>query len=70
MKLVSHEPFVSRQTAIEKEIDIHSTMVVQMRETTRKRVADTDTGLILKQQIKDLKNLLAAYNNAKIKEKF
>ena len=70
MKLVSHEPFVSRQTAIEKEIDIHSTMVVQMRETTRKRVSDTDTGLILKRQITDLMDLLNAYRSGSIKEKF
>lgn len=70
MTLVSHEPFLSKQMSIEKEIDIHSTKVVHMKETTRKRVADTDTGVKLKQQIKDLKNLLAAYRSGIIKEKY
>ena len=37
---------------------------------TRKRVADTDIGKDLKNQIKDLKMLLAAYRKGFIKERF
>jgi fructose-1,6-bisphosphatase-3 len=66
--LVSHEPFESTQKAIEEEKDILSTTVVLEQEVERKRVGDTDIGLDLKQQIKDLEMLLEAYRKGLIKE--
>lgn len=70
MRLVSHEAFKSKQEAVENEIDIHSTEVIQMKVKRRKRVADTDIGVKLKSQIEDLTELLAAYRNGTIKERF
>ena len=66
--LVSHEPFESTQKAIEEEKDILSTTVILEQEVERKRVVDTDIGIELIQQIKDLEMLLEAYRKGLIKE--
>lgn len=66
--LVAHQPFESKRKAVESGQDIvsHVTQLDQVKE--RKRVADTDIGAQLKQQIFDLKMLLAAYRMGIIKE--
>jgi fructose-1,6-bisphosphatase-3 len=66
--LVAHEPFESKQKAIEEEIDIISSSSILENSTVRKRVKDTDVGKILKEEIEDLENLLAAYRKGCIKE--
>jgi fructose-1,6-bisphosphatase-3 len=65
---VAHQPFESKRKAVESGQDIvsHVTQLDQVKE--RKRVADTDIGAQLKQQIFDLKMLLAAYRMGIIKE--
>ncbi len=67
--LVAHEPFESTEAAIVKENDIHSELTVVQRAHDRILVGDTDTGRELKEQIKDLERLLAAYRNGEITEK-
>ncbi|MEJ8734857.1 fructose-1,6-bisphosphatase [Mediterraneibacter sp. ICN-202921] len=67
--LVAHEPFESTEAAIEKESDIHSEMMVVKRVLERRLVGDTDIGKELKEQVKDLELLLAAYRSGKIVEK-
>ena len=67
--LVAHEPFESTEAAIEKESDIHSENTVIKRVLDRKLVSDTDTGKELKEQIKDLEELLAAYRSGEVKER-
>ena len=66
--LAAHEPFESTEAAIEKESDIHSDSVMVKRVIERKLVADTDDGKELKEQIEDLKMLLAAYRSGQIAE--
>lgn len=66
--LVSHEPFESTQKAIVEEKDILSTTVVLEQDVERKRVGDTDIGIELKLQIKDLEMLLDAYRKGIVKE--
>ena len=66
--LISHEPFESTQKAIEEENDILSSRVVLEKEISRIRVGDTDIGRDLKQQIHELKMLLAGYRKGMIKE--
>lgn len=66
--LASHEPFESRIKAIEEENDIHSTKIVLEKVSERKMVADTDAGEAIKQQIKDLEMLLAAFRKGIVKE--
>lgn len=67
--LAAHERFESTEAAIEKGSDIFSDSTVVKRVVQRKRVANTDTGIILKGQIEDLERLLAAYRDGKIHEK-
>nr|MBP9921087.1 fructose-bisphosphatase class III [Proteiniclasticum sp.] len=68
MNLVSHEPFESTKKAIIEEKDIVSTVMVLESVTSRRRVADTDTGYELKSQVEDLLQLVNAYRKGYIKE--
>ena len=69
MQLVQHDPFESRQKAIEEGQDIKSTTFVIEFNSQRMMVKDTDKGKELISQINDLKKLLVAYRNGLIKEK-
>lgn len=66
--LTSHEPFESKQKAIMEELDIHSKTVVLEKAGKRKMVADIDEGEVIKEQIKDLEDLLEAYRDGTIKQ--
>ncbi|WP_411168305.1 fructose-1,6-bisphosphatase [Clostridium sp. MB05] len=66
-QLVAHEPFDSIEDAIVNEKDILSTITVVEKNLERRRVKDTDIGLELKRQIRDLKMLLTAYRKGLIK---
>jgi len=66
--LVEHNQFHSMEDAIKKDTDIISSRKIVETNATRKRVADTDIGKELKNQIRDLKMLLAAYKKGFIKE--
>ena len=67
--LVAHEPFESAESAIVNEKDIHSETMVVSRATERRLVGDTDIGRELKEQVRDLERLLAAYRSGEIIEK-
>lgn len=67
--LAAHEPFESTEAAIEKESDIHSDRTIIERVLERKKVGDTDIGRELKEQIRDLEVLLAAYRSGRIAER-
>lgn len=69
LRLVAHEPFESTEAAIEKGSDIHSETTVIKQVFHRRLVGDTDTGQEIREQIADLKELLAAYRSGEIKEK-
>lgn len=67
-QLVQHEPFESRQKAIEEGQDIISNTVLNEYTERRLKVRDTDRGRILAGQVTDLDKLLAAYRRGLIKE--
>lgn len=69
LRLVAHEPFESKEAAIETGSDIHSETTIVKRVFERRMVGDTDAGKELKEQIADLEILLAAYRSGEIKEK-
>lgn len=69
LQLVQHEPFESRQKAIEEGIDIKSTSFIVETIAKRIRVKDTDKGEELKIQIADLKKLLTAFRLGLIKQR-
>jgi fructose-1,6-bisphosphatase-3 len=67
--LVAHEEFKSTHAAIEEESDILSNITYLAQNPQRKTVEDTDSGKQLRQQIKDLEMLLAAFRKGLVKEK-
>ena len=69
MTLVAHDPFSSTEEAIEKELDIHSDRIMVQKTERRLLVGDTDSGLEMKERIRELEELLKAYRNGTIKEK-
>ena len=69
LQLVAHQPFSSREDVILNESDIASTRRVVDRELERKKVAETDVGRKLSEQIKVLKELLHAYRAGRIAER-
>ena len=68
LTLVQHQPFESKQEAIEHGTDILSQNNVVEYITCRKLVRDTDIGKKLAQQIEDLNELLHAYRTGLIRE--
>ena len=68
MQLVQHEPFQSRQKAIEEGLDIKSTNFVLEFNSQRMMVKDTDKGKELKSQINNLKMLIECYKLGLIHE--
>ena len=66
--LAANEPFDSKADAIREETDIKYDIMVNEKETERKLVADTDIGKQIQEEIDDLKLLLQAYREGKIKQ--
>ena len=65
--LYANEEFDSIKEVIREEKDVKDEVIVNESSTNRIRVADTDIGIDLQEQITDLKNLLLAYKNGEIK---
>ena len=64
-----NEPFLSKTKAIEEGSDIISQIILKENIAKRKRVADTDIGIKIAEEIDDLKQLLIAYREGILKEK-
>ena len=69
MRLIAHMPFESKESAIINETDIYSDVSVLETSTKRVLVANTDTGILLADQIEQLQKLLESYENGTIVEK-
>ncbi len=67
--LAAHEPFESVEKAVETGSDIHSETVLVQHVDRRKTVADTDTGKEIKENIRQLEELLHAYRIGELAEK-
>ncbi len=68
IRISAHEPFPGFEEAIAKNIDIFSQESVFESSFNRIKVKDTDTGVDLKNQIRELKLLLDAYRMGHISE--
>jgi fructose-1,6-bisphosphatase-3 len=66
--LTSHGPFSAIKNAVKEDSDILSSTEILEHVVKRKRVADTDMGVELREQIADLEKLLIAYRKGLIKE--
>ena len=69
MYLVAHEPFESTEAAIRNESDIFSDSILVETAQKRINVADTDKGEEIRESIKQLEDLLQAYQNGILVEK-
>ncbi|MCR4788745.1 MAG: fructose-1,6-bisphosphatase [Lachnospiraceae bacterium] len=69
MRLVAHEPFESTEAAIKNETDIISDTTQIEVAPSRIRVSQTDVGEEIKDSIKQLERLLAAYRDGVLVEK-
>ena len=69
LKLVAHEPFTSAEDAVRTGRDIHSETTLIEHLANRVTVGDTDVGARLKENIRDLEDLLQAYRSGAIEEK-
>lgn len=67
--LAANEPFESKCKAINEGLDIKSQTILKENVEQRKRVADTDIGKKLQDEISDLKELLLNYREGILKEK-
>ena len=70
MRLVAHEPFESTEKAIINETDIISDTIDVETFRYRKRVADTDIGVDIRENIRYLEELLEAYREGAIVEEY
>ena len=68
LRIVSHEPFCGRKTAIEKNVDIANSSRVFERMDTRIKIAQTDIGAKLQAQADALRDLLSAYKAGAVPE--
>ena len=68
LKLISHEPFKSREDCVTRDDDILSKTEILESLPEPQKVADSDIGRELQTQIDGLKQLLAAYRSGTIKE--
>lgn len=68
MRLAAHEPFESARAAILNGSDLFSHSIEVETYPRRKLVADTDTGLEIRERIYYLEELLEAYRNGTIME--
>ena len=67
--LAANEPFESKCKAISEGLDIKSQTILKENVISRKRVADTDIGKKIQEEISDLKRLLSVYREGILKEK-
>ncbi|MCR5723589.1 MAG: fructose-1,6-bisphosphatase [Treponema sp.] len=66
LRLVVHEKFTNARTVIQTDSDIISDTITVKKFPSRHYVADTDKGMVLKEQIAELEDLLAAYRSGLI----
>ena len=68
LRIMSHQPFDSRQAAIHYNHDIANESMLVEKMETRLKVADTDEGRELQARVDDLLDLLEAYRSGAVTE--
>lgn len=69
LRIKAHRPFLSIEAALSANADILSNTTVIEREERELKVADTDEGRALAEQIGDLRALLEAYRSGELAER-
>ena len=69
MRIAAHSTFKSKEEAIRNETDVYSDNILVETPNFRLRVADTDTGSVIRDSIAQLEELLQAYRDGTLSEK-
>ena len=69
MHLVSHQPFETKEKAVQEGFDMIPTSVFVEQNRPQMLVGDTHTGIEIKQSIEALKGLLAAYRDGILRQR-
>lgn len=69
LTLSAHEPFVSADEAVQKELDMVSKFRIIEYANSRVTVGDTDYGKKMKRRIRELKELIQLYQSGEMEEK-
>ena len=67
-RIVSHQPFAGKYSAIHKNSDIDNDSVIFEKMETRMKVAETDEGHVLEERVNDLLDLLEAFRSGAVTE--
>ena len=67
-RIVSHQPFVGKRTAIQQHHDIQNEHIIFEKMNTRMKVSETDQGKELQTQVDELTMLLEAYRSGAVRE--
>ena len=67
-RIVSHQPFVGKRTAIQQHHDIQNEHIIFEKMNTRMKVSETDEGKELQTQVDELTMLLEAYRSGAVRE--
>ncbi|ADQ14600.1 fructose-bisphosphatase class III [Halanaerobium hydrogeniformans] len=70
LRLISHEPFISKEEALTKRSHDTVSSIRIMKFDGQQKIADTDNGAKLQDDVKYLNKLLEAYEKGIIKEKY
>jgi fructose-1,6-bisphosphatase-3 len=70
MRLISHEPFISKKNALHKDSRDTISAAEVLKFEKPQKIADTDIGKKLREDVKYLMKLLEAYQDGIIKEKY
>ena len=70
MRLISHEPFISKKNALHKDSRDTISAAEVLKFAEPQKIADTDIGKKLSEDVKYLMQLLEAYQDGIIKEKY
>jgi fructose-1,6-bisphosphatase-3 len=70
MRLISHEPFISKKNALHKDSRDTISAAEVLKFTEPQKIANTDIGKKLSEDVKYLMQLLEAYQEGIIKEKY
>lgn len=68
LRIKAHRPFRNLEAALDTNADIMSETDVLERYSTPHRVGDTDKGVEIREQISDLRELLASYRSGELAE--
>ena len=67
LRLLAHQKIADVRLALKEDVDIESVSEIVELQSIRRTVGDTDKGAVMKEELADLRELLAAYQSGEIR---